>query len=158
MTRVPAGPERMGVEPHDPPPGADALSRRLIEHEANGRPAAAEGASPAERVLQRLRQELSHVLGGEGFSALEARALDLARRRHSFLAKGATSLVSLEDARAALAGREPDEVRAALHTVCTDLIGLLFTFLGEPLTTQLIRLAWPDLPGDDPAAGERETR
>ncbi len=152
-----AGPERRAVESPDPPPAANGLARRLIEHEANDRLAVADLLPATERVLQRLRHDLSRVLGDEGFAALEARALDLAGRRFAFLADGASRPRSLDDARAALAGREAREAGEALHAVCAQLIGLLFTFLGEPLTTQLIQPARPDLPGDDPAARERET-
>lgn len=158
MTGGPVGPERRGAELPAPPPAANVLARRLIEHEANGHLTAADLLPASERVLRRLREDLARVLGNEGVAALEGRALDLARRRYSFLANGASGPHSLDDARAALAGRDPDEARDALQAVCAHLIGLLFTFLGEPLTAQLVRLAWPDLPGDDPAARERETR
>ena len=158
MTGRPVAPERRGVAPPDPPPGANGLARRLVEHEANGRPAAADLLPAGERVLRRLRDDLSRVLGDEGFAALEGRALDLAGRRFAFLANGARGPRSLDDARAALAGRDPREAGEALQAVCAHLIGLLFTFLGEPLTRRLIRLAWPDLPGDDSAARARETR
>ena len=143
---------------HDPASGAEALARRLIEHEANGRHAAGDAVPAGERVLERLHEDLARVLGGDGFSALERRAVELARGHSSFLAAGSSGPRSLDDVRAALAGRDPLEVHDALQAVCGHLIGLLFTFLGEPLTTHLVLLAWPDLPGDDPEAHEMETR
>jgi hypothetical protein len=146
------------MDPNGPAPAAQALARRLMEHEANGRTAAEDLAAAGERVLLRLRQDLARVLGTSGFSTLEARALDLARRRYAFLGTDGGSPHFLDDTRAALAGRDADAARDALQAVCGHLIGLLVTFLGEPLTTQFIRLAWPDLPGEAADRDERETR
>ncbi|HET9982862.1 MAG TPA: hypothetical protein VFQ38_04730 [Longimicrobiales bacterium] len=149
------------MDMNGPPPGADDLARRLIEQEESGRDEAETLAAAVERALQALRQELVRLLGADGFSALEARAVELARRRYSFLGgggNGGSRAGALDEARAGLAGRDPREARDALQAVCAHLIGLLFTFLGEQLTTHLVHLARPDLPGKDPESRERETR
>lgn len=158
----PKGAGERGRELRDPPPGASELARRLIEHEGNGREAAGDLVPAGERVLQRLSEDLARVLGADGYAALEGRALELARRRYSFLGTGSTGGTPpprpLDEARAALRGRDPREAFDALQAVSAHLIGLLFTFLGEPLTTHLIQLAWPGLAGEDSDGGERETR
>lgn len=144
----------------DPPPGATMLARRLIEHEARGRDAAEDLARAAERVLRRLREDLARVLGGDGYAALEGRAFDLARRRYSFLGtdtSGGSARPLEEGYLTVAAGRSPAEACEALLAVCAHLIGLLFTFLGEPLTTHFIQLAWPGIAGEADG-GERETR
>ena len=64
----------------------------------------------------------------------------------------------LEETLAALRGRDPREGSDALQMVCAYLIGLLFTFLGEPLTTHLIRITWPGLTNEEADGGEREIR
>ena len=149
------------MDSRDPPPAAEELADRLIAHEANGRQAAEDLLRAGERVLQRMRDHLARVLGSDGFSALEGRAVDLARRRHPFPGTanaGGTPTGPLDEALAGLRRRDPREACDALQAVCAHMIGLLFTFLGEPLTTQLIHLAWPGLVGGGPDGVERETR
>ena len=162
MTGDPIGPaERRGMALRDPPADATKLALGLVKHEAHGREAAEDLVRAGERVLQRLHEELARVLGGDGYAALEGRALDLARRRHSFLGtgnSGGAPTRALEEALAALRGRDPQEGSDALQTVCAYLIGLLFTFLGEPLTTHLIRITWPGLTNEEADGGEREIR
>ncbi|HEX9105739.1 MAG TPA: hypothetical protein VF832_00890 [Longimicrobiales bacterium] len=157
----PQGPaERSGGALRDPPPGATVLARRLVQREAKGGPAG-DLLGAGERVLQRLHEELARVLGADGYAALEGRAFELARRRYAFLGSGSsggTPTGPLDQALEALRGRHPREAGDAMQTVCSQLIGLLFTFLGEPLTTHLIRLAWPDLAGEKPEDGDGETR
>jgi hypothetical protein len=40
--------------------------------------------------------------------------------------------------------QDPAVATEAVGTVLAAFAGLLVTFIGEPLTTRLLRLAWPD--------------
>jgi len=50
----------------------------------------------------------------------------------------------------------PDRGPGAGVVVVAQVLGLLVTFIGEPLTLRLVRDAWPDLPAAEPVAGRGE--
>jgi hypothetical protein len=92
------------------------------------------------RVLEKLRLSLTQFVGADGFTALLRRALVLAR----------SDFPSLQIARVTPDGRlEGIEEHAkkgveAATAITAHLLGLLVTFIGEPLTFRLIRNVWPD--------------
>lgn len=125
------------------------LAQRLLVLEA-GRAAAGEdgpGAPRGEthesvRVLEKLRDSLGRFAGSQGFASLFRRALALAR----------ADIPSIPNLRVrpdgAIEGFEQlangaDDGDAAV-AVTAHLLGLLNTFVGEQLTLQLVRDAWPD--------------
>jgi hypothetical protein len=87
------------------------------------------------------------LIGQAGVDALTGRALHLAQNQYPWLvhrrepgqAQGpfAQVVASLKDQDAALAAE-------AVSAVLATLAALLVTFIGESLTTQLLRTAWPD--------------
>ncbi|HTE21054.1 MAG TPA: hypothetical protein VK689_22030 [Armatimonadota bacterium] len=90
------------------------------------------------------------LVGREGFHALLARALALAKAEHPWLGGvqvDATGL--LAGLEAALAGREPADADAGAAAVLAHLLGLLVTFIGAGLSRQLVSGAWPEVPMDD---------
>jgi hypothetical protein len=90
------------------------------------------------------------LVGREGFHALLARALALAKAEHPWLGgvqvDAAGSLAGLE---AALAVGEPADADAGAAAVLAHLLGLLVTFIGAGLSRQLVSGAWPEVPMDD---------
>jgi hypothetical protein len=90
---------------------------------------------------------MSRFAGPDGFSALLRRALALAAAEapqvRSIQARADGSLDGLE----ALVETDADTggTEAAV-AITTHLLGLLVTFIGEPLTLRLVRDAWPDVP------------
>ena len=107
-----------------PPPGAHA-------HEAT-------------RVCDKLRIALTRFAGSDGFMSLARRALALASADFPSLEtvklKPDGSLEGLE----ALAVDATNGGPEAAVAVIAHLLGLLVTFIGEPLTLRLVRDAWPN--------------
>ena len=135
------------------PPAIRDLARRLIALEAARGESPGEPAGGAVRVCDRLRVSLARLAGVAGFRSLMSRALALAKAEVPSLAAAEVradgSLEGLDDDgsdRDAGAGGEGGVV------VVAQLLGLLMTFVGEPLTLRLVRDAWPDAPIPDPDA------
>ncbi len=117
------------------------LAQRLLLLEAAT--TSAIGGHEAERVCEKLRISLTRFAGADGFLALMRRSLALARVEAPSL-KNLTlnpdgCFVGFE---AALNGGG-NEAGIALTA---HLLGLLVTFVGEPLALRLLTDAWPDLP------------
>lgn len=126
-------------------PAIEELARRLLAIESShGQPPGAL-ADRAARVCERLRGPLSKLAGPVSYRSLLSRALALAK-------VGAPSLATMRVGADGCLERSgevrPDEhagdaERAPLLLVA-QLLGLLVTFIGEPLTQTLVRDAWPD--------------
>ena len=123
-------------------PAIRDFARRLIALEAaRDEPPA---AGPV-RVCEGLRRPLAKLAGDAGFRSLLSRAVAVARAEDPALAAvrvGADGTVEgLDDPAADPDAGAVDDPGVA---VVAHLVGLLVTFIGEPLTLQLVRDAWPD--------------
>ncbi len=107
----------------------------------------ATGGREAVRVCEKLRLPLARLAGVEGFRSLMSRALALAKAEVSSLA---AVQVRADGSLEGLDGAGPDRDAGAGGkggaVVVAQLLGLLVTFIGEPLTLRLVRDAWPDAP------------
>lgn len=116
------------------------LARRLL---AACQTASGSRVDEATVVVEKLRLTLVKFAGTDGFLSLMRRALVLARADVPAL-----KFVKI-DADGRLEGLEQivadqsTEDEAAV-TIVSHLLGLLVTFIGEPLTVSLVREAWPD--------------
>lgn len=124
-------------------PAIRDLARRLIALEAARDKSPAASAAGAVQVCDRLRVPLARLAGIAGFRSLLSRALALAKAEVAALnAVQVREDGSLEG----LDGHGPDAGPGGDGgaAVTAHLLGLLVTFIGEPLTRQLVREAWPD--------------
>lgn len=125
------------------------LARRLLAAEAASESAAGAGALVAVRASEKLRVSLTRFAGPDGFTALLRRALALARddvpALRGIAERANGSLEGLEE----LAAEPPAVRNDAALAITTHLLGLLVTFIGEPLTGRLVREAWPDVSSDN---------
>jgi len=100
----------------------------------------------ALRVYENLRTSLTRFAGPDGFTALMRRALALARAEvpalQSVTVKPDGTIVGLEE----IAFNSRDAGIEATVAITANLLLLLVTFIGEPLTFRLISDAWPDVP------------
>lgn len=94
------------------------------------------------RVFERLRVALARFAGSDGFASLVRRALALARADEPALRQVSST------ANGSLEGLEQNAGDAVIAIVA-HFLGLLVTFIGEPLTLRLVRDAWPDAKLDD---------
>jgi hypothetical protein len=124
-------------------PAMQNLARRLIASEAARNPF--DGAVGAMRACDKLRAQLAKLAGAAGFRSLLARAVALAIAEAPWLesvrvdADGA-----LEGFEAASAPQSAAQREAGGAAVVAQLLGLLVTFIGEPLTLRLVGDAWPE--------------
>jgi hypothetical protein len=139
-------------------PAIRHLARRLIAVEAARDESPGAPAGGAVRVCDRLRESLSRLTGVAGFRSLISRALALAKAEVPSLAPAQVradgSLEGLDGSRHDQGAGSGGEAGVA---VVAQLLGLLMTFVGEPLTLRLVRDAWPDasIPVTDAKGGEQ---
>ncbi len=104
-------------------------------------------AAAAQRAYDDLAQVSTPLIGQVGVDALTGRTLYLAQRKYPWLIhtrepdewKGPFAQIVF-----CLERQDPAVATEAAGAVLTTLTGLLVTFIGEPLTTRLLRKAWPD--------------
>lgn len=111
----------------------------------------AEGAEALATAARRAYDDLAHVstplIGQVGVDALTARALHLAQREYPWLVEAAESERTNEPFAQVILnlGRQhPAIAIEGTAAVFAAFAGLLVTFIGEPLTTGLLRKAWPN--------------
>ena len=127
-----------------PSPSVRDLARRLLAAEVASINAADAHVHEAARLFEKLRISLTRFAGAEGFASLLRRALVLARAElppsHLIKVGADGSLEGLEE----LAAESRDGGVDSAVAITAHLLGLLITFIGEPLTMRLVREAWPD--------------
>jgi len=124
------------------------LSQRLL---AASETASDRSVHEAAVVSEKLRIPLTRFAGAEGFASLLRRALVLA----------SADVPSVQNLKVGPEGRlegfeklaaDPGAASAgseAAVAITSHLLGLLGTFIGEPLTLKLVREAWPDTSLDE---------
>jgi hypothetical protein len=130
-----------------PPASIRDLARRLVAAEGARPPGYDQPAHEAARVCETLRVSMSRFAGPDGFTALLRRSLTLAEgevpRLRGVQVKADGSLDGFD----ALFEAEAAGLRTeAAVAITAHLLGLLVTFIGEPLTLRLVREAWPEAP------------
>ncbi len=131
------------------------FARRLIALGAARDQPPAAAAGDVVRVCDRLRVPLARLAGEAGFRSLLSRAVAMAKAEFPSLAavqvRADGSLEGLDQPR-----NEQGAGSEAGVAVVAHLIGLLMTFIGDPLTMGLVRDAWPEvsLTGIDAGSGE----
>jgi hypothetical protein len=103
-------------------------------------------AQAAGRVFDKLHAHLTPLLGKTGVELLLVRSAKLVQGELAFLAEA-----SILDGAVQLRDRLRPPTPALAIESATDLFanffGLLMTFIGERLTNQILRHAWPTLVG-----------
>ena len=123
-------------------PAHQDLARWLLAQEMDARPGAGTPLQAAQSVTTKLSAGMILLVSSAGYRALLGRALYLARAEYAVLEEigVGTSDVYLEGLRAT--GVRHD----ALVALIAHVIALLAMFIGDDLTTKLIRQRWPDAP------------
>jgi hypothetical protein len=141
-------------------PEVHRLARALLDQEGVGE--GADAALPAaERVLQRLAERISPLVGTGGFRMLLQRALRRAAGERAWLEAieldrdTAWRLVGAEEAARDLPA---EEAISTAETLVAELVGLVARFLGADLAIRLVRQSYPDgAVGGDTGEGSEET-
>lgn len=120
------------------------LALRLLALEASGGTAAPH-QHEAIRVCQKLRLSVTRFAGADGFTSLLRRSLALAQTNAPSLKSVTLTPDGCLDGIEQLASGRPDGAKEASAAVIAQLLGLLVTFIGEPLMLRLVRDAWPEV-------------
>lgn len=126
--------------------------RRLLAREAGTGASAPAVAAAARRLCERFAERLTPLIGDAGVAAICARSLHLTERNVRGLALFPAA--AQEDApfallQVSLEQQEPAAATEAAVAVLATASELLASFIGEGLTTSLLREAWPeDFAGD----------
>ena len=119
------------------------LARRLLSLEAERSGGGARGRE-AVRVIEKFRDALTRFAGPEGFASLLRRSLALARADSPALEAVTFNPGGSLDGLEGLASDTRDGGPEAVVGIVAHLLGLLVTFIGEPLTLRIVREAWPE--------------
>ncbi len=137
-------------------PSLRDLAERLLAEEREKSAATKEPG--VVNVVGRLGGQLTKLAGVAGFHSLLSRALALARTEVDWL-----GTISVEpDGRLAgfdgqAATSDKDGTTQGEIVLVAQLLGLLNTFIGEPLTLQLVQKAWPDISMHNEPPGKSRT-
>lgn len=119
-------------------------ARRLLAHEGASTGSSEARAVAVGRVHDKLTAHLSPLLGSAGVQALFERSAKLTRRE---LAPG-TEVTVLETSTALsafLRELEPAVATSTAEALFGTFLALMATFIGERLTHQALRSAWPTI-------------
>ena len=126
------------------------FAKRLIDYDAS-RSKSSETKTPAAfHICEKLRPQMTTLMGNGGFRTLLSRSLALANAEVPWLravhVKADGTLKGLEELHAQL---PPDELFEGRVVLLAQLLGLLLAFIGEDLTSRLVREVWPKIPLND---------
>jgi len=120
-------------------PTTRELAQRLLAYEALEPGTTMADAQSICRVCDKLRHPLTTLAGSAGYRSLLARALTLAKQESPVLkaweVRSDGSLQGLNG-----------EAAQSGAVLIAQIIGLMITFIGEPLTLRLLHDIWLDLP------------
>jgi hypothetical protein len=123
------------------------LALRVLAQHAGPAADAEALAAAARRAYDDLVRVSAPLIGQVGVDALIGRALHLAQREYPWLAQTRDPELrtgSIDQIIVCLEQQDPAVAIEAAGAVFGRLTGLLVTFIGEPLTMGLLRVAWPD--------------
>jgi hypothetical protein len=123
-------------------PSAGQLDRakRLLASEAGPSDGSDETAPVAARVYEKLDAQLAPLLGRAGVRALFARSAKMAETELASFADATDDAAKLI---ARLQSLEPAVASEAAVALFGTFLELVTTFIGERLTVQVLRRAWP---------------
>jgi len=129
-------------------------ARRLLAHEGAIGGNAEASATAAGRVYDKLIAQLGPVLGPAGVRALFERSAKLGRVESAGLAD-----IAILESSTTLATfcrtLDPAVAANAMETLFGTFLSLVTTFIGERLTFQALRRAWPTIEATAAAEGKR---
>jgi hypothetical protein len=134
----------------------ERVFQRLLAREAGTDADARTIAAAARRLCERFASELSPLIGDAGVAAICERSLHLTQQQFPSVVLLHSSEDDAPFARlqASLERQEPVVATKAAVAVLTTAGELLASFIGEGLTTRLLREAWP---GDFESDHSKET-
>jgi hypothetical protein len=134
--------------------GEKERARRLLAHEGATAGSSEAWATATGRVYDKLNAQFGSLLGVAGVRALFARSAKLGGLESTRLAE-----VAILDSSTTLAAffrtLDPGVASKAAEALFGTFLSLVTTFIGERLTSQALRRAWPTI--EAPGATENKT-
>lgn len=133
-----------------PTPAMRLLAERVIGFEKRAYKTASSAKPVVAVVCEKLRPELGMLMGNGGFRVLLTRALARATVLEPSLQ---AARVTSEGGLVIESGSTPvdqKKLEAGSVLLVAELLGLLTAFIGENLTIQFVREAWPTLSFHNP--------
>jgi len=128
-------------------PKIQDLTRRLLAFKAAHDNTSDAGVAVAVQVIDELRMRLVKFAGVDGFRSLLSRALTLAKAEAPSLnTMHVCADGSLEGFDEIAESQEAGAAGQAGTILVTQLLELLVTFIGEPLTLRMVQDTWADAP------------
>lgn len=132
-----------------PSPAQMERARRLLAHEGAARSADGRATTAAGRVYEKLQVHMGPLLGVAGVHLLFMRSATLlqgefARFAEVSILEGSTKL------RACLLAQDPAIATESAAALFGTFFTLSATFIGERLTAQVLRNAWPTFEATEP--------
>ena len=124
-----------------PSPSIRDLARALL---AASQPAPSSDTAAAELVNENLRLALTRFAGTDGFASLLRRALVLASAELPVLQGAKVGAAGRVEGLERMFPRDDAVWQEAAVAITAQLLELLVTFIGEPLTRRLVREACPE--------------
>jgi|SRR5579859_6235066 len=125
-----------------PSPADEDAARRLLAYEGGNGGTAEECIAAVGRVYEKLDVQFAPLVGSAGFQALLARSAKLMQGEFPCLGERA-AVESSTRLRECLRAQDPGAIAATAAGLFGAFLGLLTTFIGERLTTEVLRRAWP---------------
>ena len=127
-------------------------ARRLLAHEVGGGTEVGGATTAAARVYDKLHAHMAPLVGVAGVQLLFVRAAKLTPGDFAWLSEvsileGSTKL------RERLQAQDPAVAADSAVSLFGNFFALVTTFIGERLTTEILRRAWPTI--EDTAPTER---
>jgi len=123
------------------------LALKVLARHTGAAASAEAVAAAAHVVYDDLARVSAPLIGQVGVDALTGRALHLAQREYPWLVhtrEPKEAEPPFAQVVFCLERQDPAVAIEAASALFATLAGLLVTFIGEPLTVQLLRKAWPD--------------
>ncbi len=136
-----------------PSPATLAWSRRLLVHEEAAGSAHA-WATAAGRVHDKLHAHLDPILGMAGVQALLVRSARVAHGE--FVCLEVAALGDSTKLRECLQAQAPGVAEGAAVALFAGFFALITAFIGERLTSQVLRRAWPAFSETEPEETNHE--
>jgi len=119
-------------------------ARRLLAREGGGHGGGDQRAKAAGRVYEKLHAHLAPLVGDAGVHLLFVRSAKLAQVEFACLAD-VSILESSTKLSECLQAQDPAVATESAVALFGSFFALITTFIGERLTTQVLRRAWPTI-------------
>lgn len=142
-----------------PSPAILNLARQLLAGEKLRVDSSHGDADPAVQACEKLRLPLTKLAGVAGYSSLMSRALTLAKRQAPSLERlrvGADGSLIVSNGVPKVSDTAGPAAPAAVVLVA-EMLNLLVTLIGEPLTLSLVRESWTGAAEDAFTGSTEET-